>query len=494
MYTRFFALQHLPFSIAPDPRYLYMSERHREALAHLLYGVRGGGGFVLLTGEIGAGKTTICRLFLEQVPEQTNIAYIFNPKLTVIELLQSICDEFGIAVPQPVDGTTTVKQLINPLNAFLLNAHAQHQNNVLIIDEAQNLSSDVLEQLRLLTNLETNERKLLQIILIGQPELREILGRPDLEQLAQRVIARFHLGTLSLTETAQYIVHRLSVAGLQRDSPFTARATRRIYQHTRGVPRRINLLCDRALLGAYANGKRQVDMTTIDHAAREVFDFQKVVTTFHKVKWKNHVVSAIGMTLLSLVFVLCFGWFAHGSRLSQTTISKINQTLFGTSNVASFTVVKPVMSFDLTTAKPVEKRTSASSSTSTQTSVELPNKPLIQPVDPSALPALTKVETSNTEIVIHNAHPPKVGKQIRAKVSLAERRHTRHLSTSSTHLSTAVNPRVAPVVKTEITPPVALPVAPAAILNSLPVEKISVPEAPPSLKIDANSPQSLIGK
>jgi general secretion pathway protein A len=132
MYTRFFALQHLPFSIAPDPRYLYMSERHREALAHLLYGVRGGGGFVLLTGEIGAGKTTICRLFLEQVPEQTNIAYIFNPKLTVIELLQSICDEFGIAVPQPVDGTTTVKQLINPLNAFLLNAHAQHQNNVLI--------------------------------------------------------------------------------------------------------------------------------------------------------------------------------------------------------------------------------------------------------------------------------------------------------------------------------------------------------------------------
>ncbi|HJW12899.1 MAG TPA: AAA family ATPase, partial [Albitalea sp.] len=177
MYARFFGLKQEPFSIAPDPRYLYMSERHREALAHLLYGVGGGGGFVLLTGEIGAGKTTVCRCFLEQIPRRCNVAYIFNPKLTVNELLKTVCDEFGIPVEHQGPGVATVKDYIDPLNEFLLKTHAVGQNNLLIIDEAQNLSPDVLEQLRLLTNLETNERKLLQIILIGQPELRTMLAR-----------------------------------------------------------------------------------------------------------------------------------------------------------------------------------------------------------------------------------------------------------------------------------------------------------------------------
>ncbi|MDP9109381.1 MAG: AAA family ATPase, partial [Pseudomonadota bacterium] len=198
MYKRFFGLRHSPFSIAPDPRYLFMSERHREALAHLLFGLNGGGGFVLLTGEIGAGKTTVCRLFLEQIPARCNVAYIFNPKQTVIELLQSICDEFGVPTVPQGHVAATVKDFIDPLNRYLLATHAVHQNNVLIIDEAQNLSADVLEQLRLLTNLETSERKLLQIILIGQPELRAMLARPELEQLAQRVIARFHLDALTL--------------------------------------------------------------------------------------------------------------------------------------------------------------------------------------------------------------------------------------------------------------------------------------------------------
>jgi general secretion pathway protein A len=179
MYAPFFGLKQDPFSIAPDPRYLFMSERHREALAHLLYGVGGGGGFVLLTGEIGTGKTTVCRCFLEQIPPQCNVAYIFNPKLTVIELLQSVCDEFGIAAAPTGPGAPTVKDYLDPLNAFLLRTHATGQNNVLIIDEAQNLSADVLEQLRLLTNLETSERKLLQIVLIGQPELRHMLAQPE---------------------------------------------------------------------------------------------------------------------------------------------------------------------------------------------------------------------------------------------------------------------------------------------------------------------------
>ncbi|HEY0857601.1 MAG TPA: AAA family ATPase [Albitalea sp.] len=272
MYTQFFGLKQEPFSIAPDPRYLFMSERHREALAHLLYGVNGGGGFVLLSGEIGAGKTTVCRCFLEQVPRRCNVAYIFNPKLTVTELLKSVCDEFRIPYPHEGPGVPTVKDYIDPLNEFLLRTHSVGQNNLLIIDEAQNLSADVLEQLRLLTNLETSERKLLQIILIGQPELRTMLARPELEQLAQRVIARFHLEALSANETRQYIRHRLSVAGMSRAIPFDRHTMQRIHELSRGVPRRINLLCDRALLGAYAGGQSKVEMEVVEKAASEVFD------------------------------------------------------------------------------------------------------------------------------------------------------------------------------------------------------------------------------
>ncbi len=270
MYAKFFGLEREPFSIAPDPRYLFMSERHREALAHLLYGLAGGGGFVLLTGEIGAGKTTVCRCFLEQIPKTCNVAYIFNPKLTVTELLKSVCDEFHIEVLRREPGAATVKDYLDPLNQFLLRSHAEGRNNVLIIDEAQSLSADVLEQLRLLTNLETNERKLLQIILIGQPELRTMLAKPELEQLAQRIIARFHLDALSEAETDRYIRHRLSVAGLAGAGPFDRHARARIHRLSRGVPRRINMLCDRALLGAYAGGRAQVNRATLNQAAREV--------------------------------------------------------------------------------------------------------------------------------------------------------------------------------------------------------------------------------
>ncbi|MDH4425125.1 MAG: AAA family ATPase [Acidovorax sp.] len=272
MYAPYFGLRHPPFSIAPDPRYLFMSERHREALAHLLYGLDAGGGFVLLTGEVGAGKTTVCRCFLEQIPSHCNVAYIFNPKLTVHELLRSVCDEFGVPHKPGASGVETVKDYIDPLNASLLAAHGAGRNTVLIIDEAQNLSADVLEQLRLLTNLETSERKLLQIILIGQPELRAMVASPALEQLAQRVIARFHLDALSLDETQQYIAHRMAVAGLQGPLPFSARAMRRVHALSRGIPRRINLLCDRALLGAYAAGVRGVTVAMVNRAAREVFD------------------------------------------------------------------------------------------------------------------------------------------------------------------------------------------------------------------------------
>jgi general secretion pathway protein A len=277
MYTQFFGLTQEPFSIAPDPRYLFMSERHREALAHLLYGVRGGGGFVLLTGEIGAGKTTVCRCFLEKIPKRCNVAYIFNPKLTVEELLRSVCDEFRVPYPHPGGGAPSIKDYVDALNAFLLRMHAIGQSNVLIIDEAQNLSADVLEQLRLLTNLETNERKLLQIVLIGQPELRSMLAQPELEQLAQRVIARYHLAALSESEAVQYIRHRLGVAGLNSAVPFEPAALARIHTLSRGVPRRINLLCDRAMLGAYSLGQNRIGRDIVDKAATEVFE--KPLTT-----------------------------------------------------------------------------------------------------------------------------------------------------------------------------------------------------------------------
>jgi len=267
MYQSYFGLAEEPFSIAPDPRYLYMSQRHQEALAHLLYGVNAGGGFVLLTGEVGAGKTTVCRCLLEQIPESCDVAYIFNPKLTVEELLSTICAEFGITCPP---GNTSVKVYIDCINAYLLDAHARGRHTVLIIDEAQNLSADVLEQLRLLTNLETNQRKLLQIILLGQPELATMLAQPELRQLAQRIIARYHLGPLGKQEIAAYVQHRLGVSGAQRQL-FPLALMGRLYRLSGGIPRIINVLCDRALLGTYAQSKEKVDRATLKQAAREVF-------------------------------------------------------------------------------------------------------------------------------------------------------------------------------------------------------------------------------
>ena len=271
MYKHYFGLAESPFSIAPDPRYLYLSQRHQEALAHLLYGVNGDGGFVLLTGEVGAGKTTVCRCLLQQIPASCDVAYIFNPKLTVEELLSTICVEFGIVFPA---GNSSIKVFIDCINAYLLDAHAKGRHTVLIIDEAQNLSADVLEQMRLLTNLETNQRKLLQIILLGQPELAAMLERPELRQLSQRIVARYHLGPLTKSEVEAYVRHRLEVSGAQR-TLFPAALMGRLYRLSGGVPRLINVLCDRALLGAYVQGKERVDRATLSKAAREVFHLEQ---------------------------------------------------------------------------------------------------------------------------------------------------------------------------------------------------------------------------
>ncbi|SDZ98755.1 Type II secretory pathway, component ExeA (predicted ATPase) [Desulfuromusa kysingii] len=267
MYKDYFGLKEDPFSIAPDPQFLYMSARHREALAHLIYGMKSDSGFVLLTGEVGTGKTTVCRCLLGQVPENSEIAFILNPKLSVVELLATICDELAIVYPQE---NSSVKVFIDLINRYLLDAHSQEKQTVLIIDEAQNLSVDVLEQIRLLTNLETDKRKLLQVIMLGQPELNHMLERQELRQLAQRVTARYHLEPLSKNEIGAYLNHRLAIAGVERPL-FPAATVAKLYKLTGGVPRLINLLCDRGLLGAYVRSVNIVSPALLTEAANEVF-------------------------------------------------------------------------------------------------------------------------------------------------------------------------------------------------------------------------------
>jgi general secretion pathway protein A len=271
MYTSFFGLKEKPFSITPDPRYLFMSERHAEALAHLMYGVNEAGGFVQLTGDIGTGKTTLVRTMLEKIPQHADVAVILNPRISPQELLLSICQELAINVPSEL--TTSIKALVDLLNVKLLASHAQGRRVIVIIDEAQNLSTDTLEQVRLLTNLETPSAKLMQIILIGQPELREVLAHSGLKQLAQRITGRYHLAPLSREDSMSYVRHRLKIAGATGEI-FTNASLREIYRITEGVPRLINVICDRALLGAYTEDQHRIDAATVRRAASEVFGKQ----------------------------------------------------------------------------------------------------------------------------------------------------------------------------------------------------------------------------
>lgn len=314
MYQEYFGLREPCFSITPDPHYLFLSREHREALAHLLYGAGEGGGFVLLTGEVGTGKTTICRTFLEQLPNQVDAALILNPALTVPELLHVICDEFGIELPA---GVISTKKYVDRLNDYLLQAHAQGRRPVLMIDEAQNLRPEVLEQIRLLTNLETYKHKLLQIFLIGQPELRELLGQKQLRQLAQRITARFHLMPLSKIETGNYIRHRLAVAGAEYNL-FTPSAVRRIFTISGGVPRLINILCDRSLLGAYATKKRIVDRKIVVKANRELKGERYL-------PGRQRLRGAFRMAMLLVLLFISIGWlFTERDEVFQSIGGMIN--------------------------------------------------------------------------------------------------------------------------------------------------------------------------
>ena len=265
MYQGYFGLNNAPFSIVPDHRVVYMSESHRDAVAHLLYSLKQSGGFVQLTGEVGTGKTTVSRYLLQHLPENIDVALLLNPRINEKEMIETICDELDVPYPP----AATLKQLLSSLNEYLLRSHAAGRHTVLIIDEAQNLSREVLEQVRLLTNLETSTDKLLQIILIGQPELVKILGRHDLRQLSQRIVGRFKLEPLSLEETREYIRYRLKQAGCERPL-FTASAVRRIHKYSGGVPRVINVLCDTALMGAYSRNQDKVGRKEVTTAAKEI--------------------------------------------------------------------------------------------------------------------------------------------------------------------------------------------------------------------------------
>ena len=306
MYHSYFGLHEPPFSIAVNPRYLFMSERHRDALAHLLYGVGVGGGFILLTGEVGTGKTTINRCVLEQLPEHTDVALVLNPALNAEGLLAAICDELAI---EYTERDQTLKGLTDKLHGFLLANHQRGRTTVLLIDEAQHLKPEVLEQIRLLTNLETSTKKLLQIILVGQPELKVTLQKPELRQLSQRITARYQLKPLTLAETRAYIQHRLQVAGLPANQElFPPRIVARIHRVSDGIPRLINVLCDRMLLGAYGQHKSRVDMAIFRQAVIEVKGEDD------ELSGSSHPRVAILAVLALLALVAAGGWWQFQER------------------------------------------------------------------------------------------------------------------------------------------------------------------------------------
>lgn len=375
MYLEYYGLEQAPFSITPDPHYVFLSEHHRDALAHLLYGIRqgGGGGFVQLTGEVGTGKTTLSRLLLNQLPEGTQAALVLNPRLDPIELMETICEELGLrpggassvavtasetaaAAPEdtaskqndtvgkaaskaggkrkkpapakarvparasPRRAKPTAKALYDLLSAHLLQAYARGERVVLIVDEAQNLSTEALEQIRLLTNLETETQKLLQIILIGQPELRDMLMRPELRQLAQRITARYHLPPLDEAGTDAYLRHRLTTAGARR-FPFSADAVRRVHRRSGGVPRLINVIAERALLAGFAHDLLTLDGRTVDRAADEAL----APTAAGAVPSRSVWLRSAGLALAIVAFVVVLmRWPASDASTDASTNAAID--------------------------------------------------------------------------------------------------------------------------------------------------------------------------
>ncbi|WP_038247297.1 ExeA family protein [Ghiorsea bivora] len=369
MYTTYFGFTEKPFTIAPNPKYLFMSARHKEALAHMLYGLQGEGGVMVLTGEVGTGKTTICKHLLEQIPEHTDIAYIINPKQSETEILASLCDELHIRCAD----THSIKSLTDALNQYLLEAYSKGRHTVLIIDEAQNLEISVLEQLRLLTNLETNDKKLLKIMLLGQPELVDILNRKDLRQLAQRVTSRYHLTPLHKDELVAYVHHRLSIAGANNQELFPKPVLDLLFEYSGGIPRLINLIADRALLGTYASENKHVDKNILQQARNEVLGETTPVTASATRQ------SALPYILfLAAAITLLWVWNASNTSTPLNTITVATQTS------------RPVQ----TTPKPATTKKETRLAITPEQTIEV-NQPevtgveVIQATEPQHLPSTT---------------------------------------------------------------------------------------------------------
>ena len=318
MYNHFFGFKERPFKLVPNPAYLFLSKSHQEAMAHLVYAVGAGDGFVELTGEVGTGKTTLCRAFLEHLDQKTEVAFIFNPVLDPEEFIRAIIDEFGI----PSEGNTT-KELMDTLNNFLIEKKAQGKDVLLLIDEAQNLTRDVLEQIRLISNLETTQSKLLQIVLVGQPELATFLGSHDLRQLSQRITLSCRLQPLTYKETEDYIKHRLSIASGKQITMFSREAVRRVYQYSRGIPRLINIACDRALLTAYGHDQKNISNKIAAIALKELGgrDREKRLDLGVNKKTTAAVACALSATLLIILYA--FGIIDVSKRVENQNTQRI---------------------------------------------------------------------------------------------------------------------------------------------------------------------------
>lgn len=329
MYYDYFGLSEAPFSIAPNPDYLFMTDRHQEALAHLYHSVESDAGFILLTGDVGTGKTTVCRSFLDNLPDDTEVAFILNPFLSGRELLMTICQELNIGEQKE---NASLRQLTNSIYTYLLDNHAIGKQTVLLIDEAQHLHFKVLELIRLLTNLETDRQKLLKIVLVGQPELNDNLAKPELTQLSQRITARYHIKPLSHEETNAYIDYRLRMAGYMSEKKiFPKSIVRKIYSLTNGVPRLINVLCDRALLGTYSQSRAVVDFNILNKAIVEVKGEQQLK---NKKAWLW--LAGFG-ALASIALALFLGFFFFYKPLTDVDLAESNDINSHT------TALKPVI-------------------------------------------------------------------------------------------------------------------------------------------------------
>jgi general secretion pathway protein A len=382
MYNQFFDFKERPFKLVPNPEYLYLSSIHEEVLAHLNYAVGYGEGFVEITGEVGTGKTTLCRMFLENLDENTEAAYIFNPKLDVLQLLKAINDEFGL----PSTDTESIKDLIDRLNAFLLDKKAQGKRVILLVDEAQNLTADVLEQLRLLSNLETTTSKLLQIILVGQPELGELLETRALRQLNQRITLSCHLLPLSLPETREYIRHRIHIASRKPGLAFSPAAYRSIFKYAGGTPRLINIACDRALLTAYTQGKRHISNAIVKKALREL-DGKNRRRRHPPRAHRNKLI----MAALAVLLILATGLFINRTavkRIGGATLSPVAESKIAAPAVPS----PPPISIETANAQPSEATVppSAQQPTIVPATAQLPAAQLPAAQPPAAQPPATQ--------------------------------------------------------------------------------------------------------